>query len=999
MQTQQEFEQKLQNNIRIVHMERNQHLRDYRQRQIELAQQLSAQGIAEALQQLWCDYIDSYESNIPLEEQHLGLSARLRALADYYRLHPEQRAAMQRIFRQLEKIDQAYGFASSVGRGVSTLKTACDGIDQFDLLQKLLQREQPRIPAAALSALQQLTQASCYFHTDSKGSYAELRKLAGAKLDAMPDAEAAGLLYWVMQALVEIQPKNLPSHEAPHSFSTVLEKMLAALLGAAVANEHAALAEAAVFMSLTEHFHVLLRAIHDRKLIQLMAKLTAQKGKKKQLTPEMQSLLLKLDFICLNLMGYFPAKQLEKYQQKIVETVGIAQQEQAAALSPAGAAHPAETAYALPFSETEAAVGAFIQQGRQKLAWVAQLQREFDALPAGEKHQWMQFWQHIDSQKAGKPSKKWLTEAEKIWKNSAVGENYLAQLQHWLGVIQKASPRDTRPFDTKNENTLRGVLWFSQFQQHQQAELLSLLSGFSQFCWRKIEGVGAASAVIGGVCLNLLAQRGLAGLAKLSFLQRKIRYELGQKQIRKALNEAAQANGLSADEIKETVAEDFGFAAGQSAAALWGDCQLSLHCSGDKRCSVRVQDAQQRSIDVLPKGMQSSGIFKELKKQAFAVEKQLHVYAQNFEENMLQERQWPYAFWREYVIAHGLLGWMASRMIWQLHLSNGAVHAAVYHNQAWQDAQQQVLDVDAVQIEKVSLWHPVFSAPAAVQAWRGFFMAQKIQQPFKQAFREVYAVNETEAAGAQSLRFAYHYLQQPKFKAVAHARGWHYDIQGGWDNFSMPSRHFSRQKILAALRIGLPEGHDLMGASGVYLYIKTQEIVFKAEQGAELNLAEVPKLVFSEAMRDIDYFIQGCSIGMDLALELTGFPDEMRNYYASGGRQSNSQIWANRHYSLDAVLSQLDIAAQCRLDQHFVYVTGKLHEYKIHIGTGHSFMSPNDQFLCIVPERKIQAVHAAHLFLPFDDDAMLSLILSKVLLLSQDDQIQDALIQKQIKVA
>ena len=101
MQTQQEFEQELQNNIRIVHMERNQHLRDYRQRQIELAQQLSAQGIAEALQQLWCDYIDSYESNIPLEEQHLGLSARLRALADYYRLHPEQRAAMQRIFRQL----------------------------------------------------------------------------------------------------------------------------------------------------------------------------------------------------------------------------------------------------------------------------------------------------------------------------------------------------------------------------------------------------------------------------------------------------------------------------------------------------------------------------------------------------------------------------------------------------------------------------------------------------------------------------------------------------------------------------------------------------------------------------------------------------------------------------------------------------------------------------------------------------------------------------------
>lgn len=79
-------------------------------------------------------------------------------------------------------------------------------------------------------------------------SSGQQRKLCGAaeacrQLGAMPDAEAAGLLYWVMQALVEIQPKNLPSHEAPHSFSTLLEKMLAALLGAAVANEHAALAE------------------------------------------------------------------------------------------------------------------------------------------------------------------------------------------------------------------------------------------------------------------------------------------------------------------------------------------------------------------------------------------------------------------------------------------------------------------------------------------------------------------------------------------------------------------------------------------------------------------------------------------------------------------------------------------------------------------------------------------------------------------------------------
>ena len=40
-----------------------------------------------------------------------------------------------------------------------------------------------------------------------------------------------------------------------------------------------------------------------------------------------------------------------------------------------------------------------------------------------------------------------------------------------------------------------------------------------------------------------------------------------------------------------------------------------------------------------------------------------------------------------------------------------------------------------------------------------------------------------------------------------------------------------------------------------------------------------------------------------------------------------------------------------------------------------------------------------HILLPFDDDEMLSLILSKIFLLSADDQIQDQLILKQIQVA
>ena len=48
-------------------------------------------------------------------------------------------------------------------------------------------------------------------------------------------------------------------------------------------------------------------------------------------------------------------------------------------------------------------------------------------------------------------------------------------------------------------------------------------------------------------------------------------------------------------------------------------------------------------------------------------------------------------------------------------------------------------------------------------------------------------------------------------------------------------------------------------------------------------------------------------------------------------------------------------------------------------------MSPNDQYLCIVPEKRLEDISLQHIFVPFENNEMLSLILSKILLLSIDD--------------
>jgi hypothetical protein len=78
-------------------------------------------------------------------------------------------------------------------------------------------------------------------------------------------------------------------------------------------------------------------------------------------------------------------------------------------------------------------------------------------------------------------------------------------------------------------------------------------------------------------------------------------------------------------------------------------------------------------------------------------------------------------------------------------------------------------------------------------------------------------------------------------------------------------------------------------------------------------------------------------------------------------------------------------------------VRGQLRTYKIHLGSGNIMMEPNDQYLCIVPERGMAASRRGEVFLPFEGDNTLSVILSKAFLLADDSKIKDPTITRQIR--
>jgi hypothetical protein len=160
-------------------------------------------------------------------------------------------------------------------------------------------------------------------------------------------------------------------------------------------------------------------------------------------------------------------------------------------------------------------------------------------------------------------------------------------------------------------------------------------------------------------------------------------------------------------------------------------------------------------------------------------------------------------------------------------------------------------------------------------------------------------------------------------------------------------------------------------------------------------LAEIPPLVLSEVLRDVDLFVGVASVGNDPTWQDGGPGGRFREYWASYSFGELGATAQTRRDLLGRLVPRLAIADRAHVDGRFLVVRGDLRTYKIHLGSGNILMSPNDQYLCIVPKQGTERVRDG-LFLPFEGDRVLAVILSKAMLLAKDSQITDPTITQQL---
>jgi hypothetical protein len=339
---------------------------------------------------------------------------------------------------------------------------------------------------------------------------------------------------------------------------------------------------------------------------------------------------------------------------------------------------------------------------------------------------------------------------------------------------------------------------------------------------------------------------------------------------------------------------------------------------------------------------------------------------------------------------------LARRLIWQI-----AIHPNRSVAGAWLDG--TLVDADDKPIKKIDdntpvrLWHPVGTLAEDVLAWREFLQRHEITQPFKQAYREVYILTDAERrTEIYSNRFAAHILRQHQFQALCDARGWTYKLMGNFDSQNVPTRKLPRQRMYVEFWVEAAQP-DTSG-SGIFLYISTDQVRFYRQNEPEpMRLEDVPPLVFSELMRDVDLFVGVASVGNDPNWRDAGPDGRFEPYWQNYSFGELTESARTRRAVLESLLPRLTkIRDRCTLEERFLVVRGELRTYKIHLGSGNIMMQPNDQYLCIVPNSKNRAARA-DVFLPFEGDNTLSIILSKAFLLAADSKIADPTITRQIK--
>ena len=425
-----------------------------------------------------------------------------------------------------------------------------------------------------------------------------------------------------------------------------------------------------------------------------------------------------------------------------------------------------------------------------------------------------------------------------------------------------------------------------------------------------------------------------------------------------------------------------------------GDAKAIVSLSEDGHVAVIWRNTDNKFVKSVPSHIKKA-FAKEVKSvSASAKELEQAYYAQRYrlESSLVNVRSMSSTHWRQFLIDHPLLGFLGRRLIWVFSNEQGWEQSGFYCKGQFCGASGKV--VDLMPATKVRLWHPLSTEASELQQWREHIFAQAVRQPFRQAFREFYQVTDDERETKMySNRFAGTLMRQHQFSSLCRARGWKYRLMGAeFDGFNVPTKPLASWKMHAEFYVDLPSDRkpslfeSALGEKsgfGINLFLGSDQVRFYRDR-REIAIEEVPAIVYSEIMRDVDLFTSVCAVGQDESWSDQG----ERGIGVVASRMDVNELSAMlalRIEILSRVLPLTPIAEHCKIEKTWLVVRGQLGTYRIEIVLGGVLRITDSGVRQLkIPQKLLDGVSVDLSAFPIDLDHRTEMILRKAYVLADD---------------
>jgi hypothetical protein len=461
------------------------------------------------------------------------------------------------------------------------------------------------------------------------------------------------------------------------------------------------------------------------------------------------------------------------------------------------------------------------------------------------------------------PSQRWVTEARRVLA-MAPDQDLSGAIRRTLASLVR-SDIVSRPdilaggLRLTNQRLARALLWFASVALDAPAELIGSVgvrmgtSGRSDAVVRDTAVANTCAALL-GVSIDPGAAAALATM-RVRVTNRNV-----LKQVARALEAVAARAGMPVAAVIELSLPTFGLGPNGRIELPIDGTTAVIAVTDDATVRQVWRDTDGTELERAPAALATThpAEVADVDGRVAGIAAAILEERRRMDDRLASSRAWPVSLWRSRYTTHPIGRIFGVRLIWQVISRGGVGVAARWDGDGWIDVDSHRLALGASL--DIRLWHPADADDVEIAAWRASLSAEGMDQPVKQAHREVFRPAPSDVGLAADRRFAGRIVGHGHLRSRLRGRGWAVPALGPWDQgdeatafreFEDGSRAELRYQAIDQVPTGMRQERARLVA-----------VRFMSASGADavqLPLSEVRPRVFSEAVRDVSLVANAAS--------------------------------------------------------------------------------------------------------------------------------------------